>query len=212
MFWKSFNSIIAPLCILIPIIAGLIKFKALSFNIKLIWCYLVLAALINTAATIVARVYHLNNLPLVHLFTLVEGLMLISFYKYTLDSNEKKRWYISLQIAFLVICIINAIFFQSIYTYSSYTRYAESLICMLFALNYFAKIAALELKPLTLPTFYINSGIFLYFSGSFILFIFSNMITYKVSLTNFLIIWNIHASLFVLMYLFFTIGFIKCKK
>lgn len=212
MFWKSFNSIIAPLCILIPIVAGLIKFKALRFNIKLIWYYLVLAALINTAATIVARMYHLNNLPLVHLFTLVEGLMLISFYKYSMDSNEKKRWYNLLQIAFIVICIINALFFQSIYTYSSYTRYAESIICMLFALNYFAKIAALALKPLTLPTFYINAGIFLYFSGSFIMFIFSNMITYKVSLTNFLIIWNIHAALFVLMYLFFSIGFILCKK
>lgn len=209
---KTFNTIIAPLCILIPIITGLIKYKALPFNIKLIWYYLVLTALINTAATILGRVYHLNNLPLVHLFTLVEGLMLISFYKYTLDSNKKNRWYSFLLIAFLAVCVINALFLQSIYTYSSYTRYAESIICMLFALNYFAKIAALELKPLKLADFYINAGIFLYFSGSFILFIFSNMITYKVSLSNFLIIWNIHATLFVMMYLFFSIGFILCKK
>ncbi len=212
MFWKNFNSIITPLCILIPIIAGLIKFKVLPFNLKLIWYYLVVTALINTAATIVARVYHKNNLPLVHLFTLVEGLMLISFYRYTLDSNKKKKWYNLLQIAFVAICIINALFFQSIYTYSSYTRYTESIMCMLFALNYFAKVAALELSVVKLPNFYINAGIFLYFSGSFVLFIFSNLITYKVSLTNFLIIWNIHASLMVLMYLFFSFGFILCKK
>lgn len=212
MFWKTFNSIIAPLCILIPLISGLIKFKTLPFNLKIIWYYLVITALINTTATITARIYHVNNLPLIHLFTLAEGLMLILFYKYTLESGKKKKWYNFLLIAFLTICIVNALFFQSIYTYSSYTRYAESIICMLFALNYFAKIAALDLKSVKSPNFYMNSGIFLYFSGSFILFIFSNLITYKVSVTNFLIIWNIHASLVILMYLFFSFGFILCKK
>ena len=212
MFWKSFNSLIAPLCILIPIIAGLIKFRSLPFNLKLIWYYLLVTALINTIATIIGRVYHINNLPLVHLFTLAEGLMLISFYKHTLDPDNQNRLYVLLQVAFLAICILNALFFQSIYLYSSYTRYAESIICILFALNYFAKIATLDLKPLKLPNFYLNTGIFLYFSGSFILFIFSNMITYKVSLSNFLIIWNIHACLVVFMYLLFSIGFIICKK
>ena len=83
MFWKSFNSVIAPLCILIPIIAGLIKFRSLPFNLKLIWYYLLVTALINTIATIIRRVYHINNLPLVHLFNLAQGLMLISFYNNT---------------------------------------------------------------------------------------------------------------------------------
>lgn len=212
MFWKSFNSIIAPLCILIPVIAGLVKFKVLPFNVKLIWYYLAVTALINTFATILGRIYHVNNLPLVHVFTLIEGLLLISFYRFSSHAKQGKKWYSILQMAFILICILNALFFQSIYTYSSYTRYAESIICILFALDYFAKIAALELPALRLPEFYISAGIFLYFSGSFILFIFSNLIIYKASLTNFLIIWNVHALLMIFMYLFFSFGFIVCKK
>lgn len=212
MFLKQFSSIIVPLFILVPILAGIIKLKSLPFNIKILWYYLLVTALINTSATIIGRIFHANNLPLLHLFTLIEGVMFISFYKLTLKGNEKSRPFILLQLAFIVFCIINALFLQSIYTYSSYSRYTESIICILFALNYFARIATSDSKPLKLPTFYFNTGIFLYFSGSFILFIFSNIILQKLSASTMLLFWTGHSTLVLIMYIFFTIGFTLCKK
>jgi len=211
MFWKTFSSIIVPLFILVPIITGLIKYKILPFNFKILWFYLIVTAVINTAATITGRVFHSNNMPFFHLFTLLEGLMLISFYKYLLR-EDKRKWFIYLQVTFAMICILTALFFQSIYLYSSYTRYTESIICILFALNYFARLATMDIKPLTLPAFYFNTGIFLYFSGSFILFIFSNLILQKLSPSTMLIFWTGHSTLVLLMYILFSIGFIKCKK
>lgn len=212
MFWKVFSSIIVPLFILVPIVIGSLKIKTLPFNLKIIWFYLLITAVISTSATIIGRIFHSNNMPLLHLFTLIEGVMFIWFYKCLSQSNKKNKWFIFLQTGFVIICILNALFFQSIYAYSSYTRYVESIICMLFALNFFANIAASDTKPLKLPAFYFNTGIFLYFSGSFILFIFSNFILQKLSASDMLIFWSSHSTLVLLMYIFFSTGFILCKK
>jgi len=211
MFWKQFSSIIVPLFILVPIAIGMIRYKVLPLNLKIIWYYLLVTAVINTVATIIGRVFHSNNMPLFHLFTLIEGLMLIAFYRH-LFKEDKKKWFLYLQIAFAVFCILNALFFQSIYLYSSYTRYVESIVCILFALKYFAQLAQSDNKPLKIPDFYFSTGVFLYFSGSFILFIFSNFILQKLSASTMLIFWTGHSSLVLLMYVLFSIGFIKCKK
>ena len=211
MFWKQFNSIVVPLTILIPILIGLFRYKSLSFNFKIIWLYLLATAVINTAATIIGRVYHANNMPLVHFYTLIEGVLFIWFYQY-LSREGSRKWILILRITFALFCVLNALFFQSIHLYSSYTRYAESIICILFALKFFAELALSDNKPLKLPAFYFNTGIFLYFSGSFILFIFSNFISQKLSASTMLIFWSGHSSLVLLMYILFSIGFIKCKK
>lgn len=211
MFLKVFSSIIVPLFILVPIGIGLLKFKRLPYHLKIIWFYLLVTAVINTAATIIGRVFHSNNMPLLHLFTLVEGLMLIWFYQ-KIFTESKKEWFIYLQIAFAVVCILNALFFQSIYLYSSYTRYVESIICILFSLRYFAQIALTDTRLLKLPVFYFNTGIFLYFSGSFILFIFSNLILQKLAPSTMLLFWTGHSALVLMMYILFSIGFLKCKK
>ena len=212
MFLKAFNSIVVPLFILVPIIYGLYRYKTLRFTFKIVWFYLLITALINAASIIIGRVYHTNNSPIIHVYTAIEMLLLIWFYKNLLEIKNSKKWYTLLQIAFVLTCIVNAVFFQSIYTYCSYTRSLESIICMLFALNYFAKIASADTRVLKDAGFYFNTGIFLYFSGAFMLFVFSNFVVTKLSKTDFLIIWNIHACLVVLMYIFFTIGFSLNKK
>ena len=210
MFLKQFSSVIVPLFILVPIIIGLARYKVLPLNAKILWYYLLIAALISTSATIIGRVYHANNLPLLHLFTLIEGVIFIQFYKIEFNGNAKL--YNLLSLTYIIFCIVNAAFLQSIHTYSSYTRYAESIICILFALNYFAKIATLDVRPLKLASFHFNTGIFLYFSGSFILFIFSNVILQKLSASTLLLFWAGHSALVLIMYIFFSIGFSLCKK
>jgi hypothetical protein len=61
------------------------------------------------------------------------------------------------------------------------------------------------------PAFWFNTGMFLYFSGSNMLYIFSNYILTE-SKHNFLVTWNTRAAFLLIMYLLFTLGFLKCKK
>ncbi|MBP6432859.1 MAG: hypothetical protein KA319_13925 [Ferruginibacter sp.] len=180
-------------------------------SIKVILFYLLATALINTVAIIVGRVYHSNNLPLVHLYTLMEGLFFVFFFKQILGDINPKYFNV-VAVFFTIFCIVNAIYLQSIFAYSSHTRYLVSIIVMLCNLNYFAKIAATEEAVYNAPLFYINVGAFLYFSGSFMLFIFSNVMLQKMSDSSLLVFWVIHSTFVLVMHLLFSISFILCKK
>lgn len=211
---KFFMAVIVPLSILLPLFIGTIKYRKLSGASKLTYWYLIISALFTSMSLLISRYYHKNSMPVTHLFTLVELSFIIFIYKSLLHAGKKNNFYILLITAFTAICILNAIFFQSIYTYNSYTKSIEAIICILFAMKYFAAITSgiISEKTFTNDGFYFNTGFFLYFSGAFMLFVFSNFIITNLSLSNFLIIWTIHAALVLLMYLFFTLGFILCKK
>lgn len=211
----NFIGVIVPLSILLPFFIALIRWRYLSPEARFVFLYLLVSAIINITAAIVGKVFHRNNMPLVHILTVAELIIFLLYYRKLLGGKKRTRLYVALAFAFVAFAVANALFLQSIYAYSSYTRSVEAFICMLFALNFFAKLASGNLpagKILRMPDFYFNVGIFLYFSGAFMLFIFSNFIITTLSKTNFFIIWNIHGSLVLLMYLLFSAGFILCKK
>jgi hypothetical protein len=81
---------------------------------------------------------------LIHIYTALEVLLFCWFYKTVLQAPSNSKFYKILPAAFVLFCVINALFFQNIFSYSSYTRSAEALICMLFAMNYFARLASIN--------------------------------------------------------------------
>lgn len=211
----DFIGVILPFSMLLPLFIALFRWRFLSLQAKYLFLYISVTVFFNFTVLVIGKFLHKNNMPLVHLLTAADVVILLFYYK-ALFKHQHKLWqYLSAAAVFIICCIINAVFFQSIYTYSSYTRSIEAIICMLFALNYFARLASDNNTPVKIvrqPDFYFNAGIFLYFSGAFMLFIFSNFIISGLSKVNFLIIWNIHGALLMLMYLLFCIGFLLCKK
>jgi hypothetical protein len=214
MDYKIFATVIVPLSILLPLCIGIIKYRQLSGAAKLVHWYLIISALFTGMSLLISRHYHKNSMPVTHLFTLIEFGMITFFYRSLFGTEKKNNLYNYILLVFAVVCVTNALFFQSIYTYNSYTKSIEAIICILFAMKYFAAIASgtSSVKLIATPDFYFNAGFFLYFSGAFMLFVFSNFIVTNLSLNNFLIIWTIHAALVLLMYLFFSTAFLLCKK
>jgi hypothetical protein len=210
---KFFMSVFVPFSIILPAGIGLLKLKVLPASSRIIWYYLLVSALVSFLAYFVGRVMHSNNLYLIHLYTPAELILFCWFYKKVLEAPDNSAMYWVLPAVFVILCIINAVFFQSIKTYSSYTRSIEALIGILFALNYFARLATITSgkKTIAMPEFYYNSGIFLYFSGSFMLFIFSNFIINSSS-HDYYILWVIYSALVFCMYLFFSVGLLLCRK
>jgi hypothetical protein len=204
-----YMGVIVPLTILLPIFIALLRFRYLTNAAKALLVYLCTNALVSIVIKYTAN-HKINNLPIFHLYTLIELVLLAEFFKKLIGF---KKIITIIQFSFLIACVVNAIFFQSIFTFNTYTRPLEAFIVMLFAVNYFAKIFTdtSKIKLSEMPSFWFNTGLFLYFSGAFMLFIFSNFVL-KVSQQSFNIIWNTHATFVLIMYLLFTIGFIKCKK
>lgn len=201
--------VIVPLTILLPIFIAFLRFKYLTNAAKALLVYLCTNAAVSIVIKYTAN-HKINNLPIFHLYTLIELILLAEFFKKLIGF---KTIITVIQFSFLIACVVNALFFQSIFTFNTYTRPLEAFIIMLFAVNYFAKIFTdtSKIRLSEMPGFWFNTGLFLYFSGAFMLFIFSNFLL-TVSKQSFNIVWNTHATFVLIMYLLFTIGFIKCKK
>lgn len=201
--------VVVPLAILLPIVVAVWRLRQLNAVARIILTYLLTSCVVSLAAS--AMIWNrMVNLPVSHIYTVVEFFFFTFFYRSLLQG---KKTITVIQVCFLIACVLNTIFVQDLYQFNSYTRSLEALVIMLLSVNYFALLftdISID-KPLQNPAFWFNTGIFLYFSGAFMLFIFSNYML-KESRASFTVVWNMHATLVLLMYLLFTLGFLKCKK
>jgi hypothetical protein len=157
-------------------------------------------------------------MPLLHIFTILEFLILSVFYLEILKEPFIRKAIKILMAIFPLICIINFSFFQSILRFNTYTRPLEVLLIMAYSLAYFAQINEpdSEKKWSNDPLNWINTGVLLYFSGALFVYSFSNLtVDYITSPKYYLLnlfIWNIHATLLLAMYVLFSWGFYICRK
>lgn len=205
-----FLTYIVPLSILIPILIGLINFKNLQASGKYILYYLVASGLINLSAIILVA-YRMKNLPLLHLYTIVEAVLLLSYYQTIFTNRLIKKSLQYIIIIFPLLCIINFTFIQSIFTFNTYTRPLEAILITFFCLLYLYKSGFTE-NWINKQTSWFNMGILLYFPVVCIIFILSNYMVFvsKNKELN-LMIWQFHAIMSMVMYLAFAKAFSLTK-
>lgn len=195
---------IVPALTLLPIIVAIRLYRVITHALKAILFYLFVAAVFNIVASIFS---HSNNLPLLHIYTVVEFLFLLPFY-YKLLSGKKVV--LVLGILFPVWAVINSLVVQNIYGFNSYSRATEALIMTIFALMYLADVTKEEWGGR--PENWANAGLLLYFSGALSQFAFSNVVSAYAPVMFKMLIWDIHATFVLIMYLLFTVAFLKCRR
>lgn len=140
-------------------------------------CYLIW---FNFAIEIGARVLAElsgNNLPLLHIYTLGEFLLLSYFYMGLLSAPkflaQNFKW---VTIAIAILIISNTLFLQSIYGFNTYAKTAVQFIFILYAILYFFDLSEQDTLGVTEKKYLrlINSAILIYYSGSLFIFMFSN--------------------------------------
>ncbi len=154
-----------------------------------------------------------NNYPLLHIYTLVEYLVLLRFYYSILHSFLPKAVFVLLATMVPVFFVIDSFFLESIYLYNSYSRSIEALIFIFLAMSWYVKLVSEDPKEpaLLVPVKFINSALFIYFSGSITLFSFANSISGRIAAFN-LSIWTLHTLLAVSLYVLITLGLWKYRK
>jgi len=203
-----FLRVIVPLSILIPIIFALFNFKRAQLNSRLILSYLIASGLINLVALTVMR---RNNLPLLHLYTIVEAILILSYLRNLFVEPVVKRVLLYIIIIFPIVCILNFLFLQNM-RYNTYTRPLEAIMITFFCLLYLYKSGFTE-NWINKPTSWFNMGILLYFPVVCIIFILSNYMAFviKNKAMNHLV-WYFHATMVLVMYLIWARGFYLLKK
>lgn len=200
---------LVPASISIPIGIAILKYKVLVGPYKVLGWYLLLAAFTSILFNVMAARF-INNLPLSHLYTVVELSLISIFYKRVFSSTRFNKWCTVTIVCFLLLALANAIFVQGIYTFNTYTKSLESLVVMVLAIAYFLKsIDVRDVRADNGSLNLINSGFLLYFSGSFIWFSIFNFTVSNMSLG--LIMWSIHATLLLIEYLMIAKALWKLK-
>lgn len=201
--------VIVPAATFIPITMGIFKYRRLPGRQRALLLYLGVAVTINTIATIYS---HHNNLPLLHIYTMLEFILLVRYYVLVFKGRKIVPYLVAAGILFPVFCVINFLFIQSIYTYNSYTRPVEAIILVLCSLLYIAAPPTGEEQWADVPDNWVNAGILLYFSGALAQFSFSNVLEATAPHSVIMLIYVLHATLVLIMYILFTISFYKCSR
>lgn len=208
-----YMSVIAPAFVLVPVSAALVRYKALPAGMRVLFFYLVITAVVNAASTIMAE-NGISNLEIFHLYTIAESSLLLQFFYQVFRSARAKRLIRVIMIVFPLLCCLNFIFVQSISGFNTYTRPVECILFMALCLAWWWHSGDMEQSAgwTAVPENWILSGLLLYFSSAFFLFIFTNFMFSQYSRAINELIWNLHATLVAIMYLLFAAGFSKCKN
>lgn len=154
-----------------------------------------------------------NNLPLLHIYTIIEYLLLLKFYYSILKDFLPRALFIIIAVAPPLFFIADSLFIESIYNFNPYARSVESLIIIFLAMSWYLKLVSVDMKDLALERSlkFINSAFLIYFSGSVVLFSFSDPISRLVQNLRFSI-WTVHTLLTVALYVLLALGLWKYQK
>lgn len=199
---------IIPWSVMLPITVGFIYYPKLGSGSRLILVYTLVAALFNLSAVALAHRFH-NNMPVFHLYAVFEFILCTLFFRQVLMGTKMARYIPHLIIGFILFSILNSLFLQNIYSFNSYPRSLSAFVSILFCLVFMYR----SLDPRMMKadhsrsTLLISLGLFLYFSGSLLLFIFGQILNHSRTAAE--LGWGIHASLILLMYVLFSFAFYK---
>jgi hypothetical protein len=192
-------STIAEVILLANIILYLLNRKNLNLHIKWFDVFLAVSFVTEIVAAIMFR-KKIPNLHVLHIYTLVEFIVLSLFYVGMLQKiitfrTRRMYWFIALV---SVLIILNSIFIQPIdkLTFNSYAKTLTQVIFIAYAIFYFF-IAPIEDNVRSRLLNGINSGILLYYAGSLFIFMGSNILT---KLDVFHIVFWISNSVFYLIF------------
>lgn len=192
--------VVAPSFIILPLVIAGVYYHRLTKAMRVLFYYLLVTAVISIVSTLLA-INHIRNTPLIHSDTVIETLFLLYFFDLLFADNRMSSYLRPLMVLFPVFCCINFIFLQSIYSFNAYTRALEAMLFITLSMLYWIYRND-NISWLHISANWIVSGLLLYFSAAFFLFVFGNYLSAS------LLAWNIHATLILIMYLLFATGFL----
>ena len=154
-----------------------LNWKKLYDVLRFFGYYLLFNLTIEISSRILYEILKVNNLPLLHLYTLGEFILLsIFYYQITKSSDNKKVFFMIFTSLIAILIILNSIFLQSIYGFNSYAKAPVQFIIIGYSLFYFFATNLIDAKKniKEKSRLIVNSAILIYYSGSLFIFMFSD--------------------------------------
>ncbi|MCE7991800.1 MAG: hypothetical protein HEP71_07465 [Roseivirga sp.] len=154
-----------------------------------------------------------SNMPLFHLYILVETVTLLYILKRLLQPFFPSKISNTTLISFVLLWLFNVSFGDGISGYPTYILAVKAALLIIFSAGWFVKVQKEKTvqHPERLFAFWLSTGVLIYSSGNMLLFTFSNYIFVQRKYV-FVAIWDVHAILVILLYLIYTIALIWARK
>lgn len=207
--YAIYMRVIVPAFIILPIIVAISRKKYWGLPEKAILAYLIISAFFNTLAACLSA-KGINNLPLLHLYTVLEFISLTSFFYFSTNRVKDKQVIKALWFAFPLLTIANVLYLNSIYLYNLIPRSTEAIIILILCINFLMRSLSFSAERVPFFTFAVVVALLLYFSGSLTLFALSDFIIADKTIN--LLIWNTHATFVLIMYLIIAVAYFKTGK
>jgi len=204
---------LSVLILAVAVIFCLLHFRKLSLPFRVLF-YQLCFALGTEIVSGMLWAENINNLPLLHAYTLGEFCLLARMYLIVFDRHPLKR-ILRIAAAMVALCIAaGSLAFGSLREPNDLGRTLESVAFIALSVYYLAQPTTEQdpgITPSHHPFFWINAGILIYFSGSLFIFLFSGYLLSFSSDIN-MKLWSLHALLSLLLYCLILIGLWKHRS
>jgi hypothetical protein len=202
----------APWAVFIPWLLALIQLQKYPPALKTIFYYLALAVCTHLLSFVLWKLRR-NNLPVLHVYTVLEYLVLLRFYYLILKGFIPVAVFYILAFIFPAFSITDSLLLEKIYTFNTYSRSVEALIFIFLSVCWFVKTVsdAGTNENTNRPLNYIAGGLLIYFAGSVVLFSFRDLIS-QLTRSFLMNVWSLHTLLLFLMYILITAGLWKHSR
>ena len=206
-------NLVSSYFVIIPIVFGIVYKVRTKPSIKPIFLLLIISLVVEFISTFLSY-QNYNNIAIINLFTFVEFLFIVLFYKTFFDAFLKTKIHYVLILLFSLLIIFTTILSNNIKLIDNLSVSIEAILLIfysLFSLFIIMKNLIYE-DLLATPFFWINSAVLIYFSGNLFLFIFSNYLQKHNESSGYLQLYVIHSALNILYYIILSIAFWKARK
>ena len=184
----------------IPFLAGVLAFKRLGPETRILVSYFALLGLVDVFGVYLA-LNKINNIWLFHLFTPLEyGFLVMVFSYWQRRSLLRLLLRVSIPL-FVLICIVSKLFVEDLVSFDSFTSSLESWALILISIYTLLALHRDKSSPiLGMPRFWIAAAVLIYFSGNIPIFAFANIAA----------VWPINHVLNIISNMLFAGGFLCC--
>lgn len=194
-------STIAQICLAINVILFVWRRKSLPTRIQILGYYILLNAFTELVATVLTK-NSIENLWLLHIYTLLEFLAWSLFFKSLFPTGRKfQKGFQYFMVVISILIIANTVFLEPIHGFNSNAKSLVQIILISYVFYYFFRtFGKIDLSnSLHLSTSFINFAVLLYYSGSLFIFMFSRFLAdQNVAVESQHSFWAINAVLLII--------------
>lgn len=195
--------------IFIPLLVGIVKYRTFKPVLKVLFYYIICSAIVEIISTNLGQ-HGINNLFLFHLFVVIEFAFLCFIYSRLLEFPTANQLFLIFTGLFTSIALTDVTFISGYKKMNELSRNIENLTLLIFSVTYFIKMLhrAESERLAALFSFWFNTAMIMYLSGSFFIFLFSNYML-DTSPDTFLAVYAIHSVFNIAFHILLAIAFTK---